>query len=136
MPRPIPVADEVSKPFWDAVQERRLLIQTCTTCNRRQYPPEATCRQCGKADHLEWKETSGRGKVNGWFVQYDTRIVPLKAEQPFNTVVIELEEDPAILYFSFLRGVPLDEVPVGAPVEVIFEELSNGQLLHEWQLVK
>jgi uncharacterized OB-fold protein len=135
MPKPIPVPDEVSKPFWDAVNERRLVVQTCTACDRRQYPPQETCTQCRSADHLEWREVKGRGKINGYCVMYDSRIVPLQADQPFNIAVIELEEDPEIKFLSHLPGTPVDEVPVGAPVEVIFEEVGPGQLIHEWRVV-
>ena len=136
MPKPIPVPDEVSKPFWDACNERRLIVQNCTTCNRLQYPPQKTCANCGSDACLEWHETSGRGKINGYCVMYQTRVVPLQADQPFNLAVIELEEDPAIKFLSSLPGTPLEEVPVGASVRVDFEEVGPGQLIHEWRVVE
>jgi uncharacterized OB-fold protein len=136
MPKPIPVPDQVDQAFWDAVNERRLVVQYCTQCNRRQYPPQATCAGCGSANNLTWRETSGRGRINGYCVQHDTRVVVLKEDQPFNTAVIELEEDPAIKFFSHLPGVPVDEVPVGAPVRVVFEEVAPGRLVHEWQVAQ
>ena len=136
MPKPIPVPDEVSKPFWDAVNERRLILQNCTACNRLQYPPQAACAGCGSGANLEWKDVRGRGRINGYCVMYESRVVPLRADQPFNIAVIELEEDPAIKFLSHLPGVPLDDVPVGAPVEVIFEEVGPGQLIHEWRIVQ
>ena len=56
MPKPIPVPDELSKPFWDACNERRLIVQNCTACDRMQYPPQAMCAGCRSADHLAWRE--------------------------------------------------------------------------------
>ena len=135
MPKPVPVPDEVSKPFWDACNERRLIVQNCTACNRMQYPPQATCTACGSGGSLDWRQVSGRGRINGYSVMYDTRIVPLQADQPFNIAVIELAEDPAIKFLSSLPGTPVEEVPVGAEVEVIFEEVGPGQLIHEWRVV-
>src|SRR3954447_24872422 len=123
MPKPIPVPDELSKPFWDACNERRLVVQNCGACNRMQYPPQETCAGCRSADHLEWKQVSGRGRINGCCVMYDTRIMPLKEDVPFNLAVIELEEDPAIKFLSSLPGTPLEEVPVGGKVEVLFQEV-------------
>jgi hypothetical protein len=35
MPKPSPIPDEVSKPFWDACNERRLIMQTCAQCDKR-----------------------------------------------------------------------------------------------------
>ena len=135
MPKPIPVPDEVSKPFWDACNQRRLIVQSCSACSRKQYPPQETCAQCGSKDHLEWTETSGRGRINGYCVMYDSRVKPLQADQPFNIAVIDLEEDSAIHFLSHLPGVPVDQVPVGATVEVDFQDTGEGQLIHEWRIV-
>ena len=66
---------------------------------------------------------------------FQSRVVPLQADQPFNIAVIELEEDPAIKFLSSLPGTPLEQVPVGANVEVIFEDVGEGQLIHEWRVV-
>src|SRR5581483_4806513 len=135
MPKPIPVPDELSKPLWDACNQRRLIVQNCTACNRKQYPPQEQCAACGSATHLEWIETSGRGRINGYCVMHDSRVVPLQDDQPFNIAVIELEEDPAIKFLSILAGTALDEVPLGASVGVQFEEVGPGQLIHEWSVI-
>ena len=37
--RPAPVANKLTKPFWAACNERRLVLQNCTACNRLHYPP-------------------------------------------------------------------------------------------------
>ena len=63
MPKIIPVADELSKPFWDAVNEKRFILQNCTACSRLQYPPRQSCIACGSRDKLEWKEVAGTGHI-------------------------------------------------------------------------
>ena len=79
---------------------------------------------------------SGRGKINGYCVQHDSRIVSLKEEQPFNLVIIELEDDPDIKMFSHLPGTPVGQVPVGASVQVEFEVTpATGQKVPEWRVV-
>src|SRR5688572_30237478 len=57
--RPAPVANELTKPFWDACNERRLMLQNCTACQRLHYPPAQKCSKCGAADKLTWKEVTG-----------------------------------------------------------------------------
>jgi uncharacterized OB-fold protein len=133
MPKPSPIPDEVNKPFWDACNERRLIIQTCTQCSRMQYPPEKACTACGCAT-LAWREVKGMGRVHGYCVMYDSRVKLLQERQPFNIAVIELEENPEIKFFSHLPGTPPDEVPVGAPVRLEFEQTYNGQLVPEWRV--
>ena len=41
MPKLIPVPDTLSQPFWDAVNQRRLVLQHCAQCDRLQYPPSS-----------------------------------------------------------------------------------------------
>ncbi len=135
MPKQVPIPDPLSKPFWDACNERRLIVQNCAACNRLQYPPDKTCAACGSDHHLEWREVSGRGKILGYCVTYDSRIRVRQADQPFNLAVITLDDDPGIKFFSNLPGTPVDEVPVGAAVEVVFEEVAPGRLIHEWRVV-
>lgn len=53
MPKQSPVPEEYDKPFWDACNEGRLVIQNCKACNWMQHPPEPKCDKCGSADHLE-----------------------------------------------------------------------------------
>ncbi len=128
------IPDDLTKPFWDAANEERLVIQNCMACNRLQHPPVATCRQCGSGDNLEWKGMSGRAKIYNYTVVYDTPIRMLQENQPFNLAVVMLDEDPGIQMYSHLPGTPVDEVPVGASVEVIFEATANGQKVPEWRV--
>ena len=134
MPKPAPALEDHDRGFWEAANGRRLVIQHCKACQRLQMPPMATCLACGSKEQLEWKEVQGRGRINGYCVQHDTRVALLKEDQPFNTAVVELAENPEIKFFSHLPGVAPGKVPVGAEVEVVFEELAPGQLVPEWKL--
>ena len=129
------VPDALTQPFWDAANEGRLVIQHCHTCNRLQHPPAPACQQCGSRDHLAWQEMSGRGTIYNYGVVYDCPVRLLQENQPFNVAVIMLDEDPGIQMYSHLPGTPVDQVPVGARVEVIFEATANGQKVPEWRVV-
>ena len=135
MPKVIPVADDLSKPFWDAVNERRLVLQYCTVCNKLQYPPQPTCQICGSADQLEWKEVEGKGHVATYIVIEDGRLNRRMPDQPYNLAMVTLDEDTSVNFYSNLPGTPPYQVPVGAAVEVTFEEVAPDQLIHEWRVV-
>ena len=90
---------------------------------------------CGSADNLEWKEVEGKGHIDVYLVIRDSRIRGFRKAQPINFAVITLDEDPGINFLSNLPGIPAGEVPVGSPVELIFEETSTGQLVHEWKVL-
>jgi uncharacterized OB-fold protein len=129
------VPDELTKPHFDAANEGRLEIQNCSACNRLQNPPQPTCTQCNSADNLEWKVMSGKGKIYNYGVVYDCPVRLLQQDQPFNLAVITLDDDPGIQMYSHLPGTPVDDVPGGAAVEVIFEATANGQKVPEWRVV-
>ena len=129
------VADEFSQPFWDAANEERLVIQNCNACSRLQHPPAPACGECRSSDHLEWREMSGRGTIYNYGVVHDCPVRLLQADQPFNVAVIMLDDDPGIQMYSHLPGTPVDDVPVGAAVEVVFEATANGQRVPEWRVV-
>jgi uncharacterized OB-fold protein len=138
-----PVPDAVSKPFWDACNEGRLVVQNCETCEANggndwlQHPPAATCHCCGKTDHFKWREMNGLGKIHGFCIMQDSRIQSLQEDQPFIIAIIELEDAPEIKMFSHLPGTPVnDDVPIGATVKVEFQDtLGTDQKVAEWRVV-
>ena len=137
MPKTVPQPDEVSKPFWDAVDQKKLMLQYCTRDEKFQYPIRATCIDCGKDDALTWREVEGKAHILETMVVHDTRVVRRKIDVPFNVAVVSLDEAPYINFLSNLPGVPAHQAPQGAPVELIFEELEGvpGRFIHEWKLV-
>ena len=128
------VPDELTKPFWDAANEDRLVIQNCKSCDRLQHPPAPVCGQCRSDGQLEWREMSGRATIYNYGVVYDCPVASLKDDIPFNLAVVMLDEDPGIQMYSHLPGTPVDDVPVGAAVEVVFEATANGQKVPEWRV--
>ena len=92
--RPAPVSNDLTKSFWDACNEQRLVLQVCTACERLQYPPTQRCDNCGSADSFVWKEVQGRGHIDVYFVVRDSRIRGFRPAQPINFAVITLDEGP------------------------------------------
>ena len=135
MPKLIPVADALSKPFWDAVNQRRLVLQHCAACGRLQYPPQQACQVCSSAAGLTWKEVEGRGHIATYIVIEDGRLNRRMPDQPYNLAMVTLDADPRVNFYSNLPGTPPYKVPVGAAVEVTYEEVAPDQLIHEWQVV-
>ena len=136
MPKQSPVSGEIDKPFWDGCNEERLVIQHCDACDSFQHPPGDSCYWCdAPSEKLSWREISGAGTVYSYAVVHDTPIALLQAEQPFNVVIVDLDEAPGINMISHMRDVPLGDVPIDAPVTVFFETTpGNGQKIPQWQL--
>ena len=129
------IPDDLTGPFWAAANEERLVIQNCKACDRLQHPPARHCQQCGAETDLEWKQMSGRGTIYNYGVVHDCPIRLLQDDQPFNVAVVMLDDDPGIQMYAHLPGTPVDEVPVRAAVEVVFEATANGQKVPEWRVM-
>lgn len=130
-----PIPDEFDKPFYDACNEGRLLVQRCGACARFQFPPRPVCAYCG-ANNVEWQQVSGRGHIRSRVVVYDSPVSTLIPDQPFNVAAIALDDAPGITMLSHLPGVAAEQVPIGAAVEVSFEETpATGQKVPEWKVV-
>src|SRR5262252_3007962 len=91
MPKLIPVPDALSKPFWDAVNQRRLVLQHCTACDRLQYPPQQACQFCNSAAGLTWKEVEGKGHIATYIVIEDGRLNRRMPDQPYNLAMVTLD---------------------------------------------
>ena len=96
MPKLIPVPDTLSKPFWDAVSERRLVLQHCTACDRLQYPPQQSCQICNSPASLAWKEVEGIGHIATYIVIEDGRLNRRMPDQPYNLAMVTLDADPRV----------------------------------------
>ena len=102
MPKLIPVADALSKPFWDAVNQKRFVLQHCAQCDRLQYPPQQACQVCNSASGLTWKEVAGRGHIATSIVIEDGRLNRRMPDQPYNLAMVTLDADPRVNFYSCL----------------------------------
>jgi hypothetical protein len=126
--KPIPVADELSAPFWAAAREHRLVVQRCV-CGYYNHPPRKVCDAC-LSQQLEFVPVGGRGKVYSFTVMHQRDVAGFENYAPFVNIVVELDEQPMLLMVSNLPGV--ERVAIGASVEVYFEmrgdEPHGGQM--------
>ena len=88
------VPDDLTRPFFEAANEGRLVVQSCTNSDRLYFPPRPASEICGEGESVVWKEVSGRGTIYNYCVVYDCPVASLKEDLPFNLAVIMLEEDP------------------------------------------
>jgi uncharacterized OB-fold protein len=122
--KPVPIADEISAPFWDAAREQRLVIQRCPSCGYYNHPPRNFCDKCLARD-LRFEPVSGRGKICSFTIMHQRDVAGFENEAPFINIVVELAEQPMLL---MVANLPLSErarVKIDAPVEVWFENRGD-----------
>lgn len=133
--RPLPGVTPLTRPFWDAARDHRFTLFRCKTCGAW-YWPAAYCRSSHHDNepfmaNLEWQTASGRGTV------FTFDIVRRQAHPafpvPYVYALVELEEGP--LFGSNIVNCSVDDVAIGMPVEVVFEDISSEFSLPKFQPV-
>jgi uncharacterized OB-fold protein len=105
--------------FWEGAQTGRLLVQKCADCGRLRHPPAPMCARCQSVE-VEIVECSGRAKVLGWFLSKH----PTQPDSaPRMVVRLQLEEGTYLV--ANLQGVGLEDMSVGMPVQVFFEQVGD-----------
>ena len=117
---PLPRPTALSKPFWDACREERLVVQRCGDCGTYVFIPQPCCGEC-LGEKLEWVESSGRGTLYSYTTVHRPQQPTFQV--PYTVVIVELEEGWYML--SNLIGVEPGEIEIGSPLEVYFEKRSD-----------
>jgi uncharacterized OB-fold protein len=93
------------------------------------------CPHCRSTD-VTWERSTGRGRVWSYIVPHPP-LLPAYAEfAPYNSIVVELAEDPAIRFAGNLvarADGPINEIDpstirIGEPVRVVFAEIEDVHL--------
>jgi len=111
MRRPLPLLRDWNRPYWTSGADGLLRVQRCAACDRLQHPYTPVCRSCGGGD-LDWDPVSGRGVVQGRTADPSGNIV----------AVVALDDDRRVRLTTCIVGCSPDEVEVGTPVQVVFEQ--------------
>jgi uncharacterized OB-fold protein len=132
-PKPVPVPDLDTQPFWDACSQHELRAQRCTGCGSFRWPPQGFCPHCYAWEH-EWSLLSGRGTVKSFSVVHHSAVPSFKDDLPYVVAVITVEgTDDRVNITSNVVGCPWEEVKVGMPVEVVFNDLSSDATLPQFR---
>ncbi|WP_408907104.1 bifunctional MaoC family dehydratase N-terminal/OB-fold nucleic acid binding domain-containing protein [Streptomyces cavernicola] len=128
--RPRPVINRDNAGFWAGVEQRRLLVQRCTDCATLRFPWLPGCNGCG-SEHWDTVEASGEGTVYSYVVMHHP---PFPAfDPPYAVGLVELAE--GVRMISNVVGTPTDEVRIGMPVRVEFQQVDEELVLPVFRAV-
>ena len=119
--KPMPVATEISAPFWEGLKAERLLIQQCNQCSHWVFYPRRHCPAC-LAHELTWREVSGGATLYSYTVTRIATLPDFADEMPQMLAVIEL--DQGVRINSNLVGLDESEVKIGMRLQPVFAEID------------
>jgi hypothetical protein len=119
----MPEVTPVNAIFWEGTALGELRLRRCQACDHRFRFVSSWCPVCWSAD-LDWVRASGLGKVSAMTVVHMAPYESVAERVPYVLALIELDEGPVMM--SNVIDLPYDQVEIGMPVEVTFE--NRGEL--------
>jgi uncharacterized OB-fold protein len=120
--KPLPQPDEMTQFYWEAARRHELHILRCQNCGTYIHYPKPICWNC-LSDNLKPERVSGRGTIYTYTIVHQAAVPGF--DVPHAVVLVDLEEQPGVRICANLLDCPLDEIRIGMPVEVVFEDLSD-----------
>ena len=129
---PIPQPDRLTEPFWSGCRERRLLIQHCTVCGTYRHLPSDVCSNCQSTEY-DWVESRGDGTVFTYTIVWHSVHSSTNQKIPYNVVVVQLDDCGGVLVMSNLVDCGPDDVRVGLPVELTWDDVGDDMVLYRFK---
>jgi len=118
----LPLVENENEPFFQALEDGRLLVGRCGSCERHHYYPRPHCPHCW-SDDVEWVPACGQATLYTWSVIHTNDLPPWPSRVPYVAGVVELAEGPRMM--THIVGAEGDELSIGMPLEVEFVDLDE-----------
>ena len=116
------------QPFWESLRQRRIKVQRCASCGAFRHVPKEICASC-HATAFSWEPVSGRGVVYTYTVVHRAPTPAYQAGAPY--AIVHAAMDEGFRMVATMTGADPSSVRIGAPVRVVYTELSP-----EWTIVE
>jgi uncharacterized OB-fold protein len=131
--KPVPEPTPESKPYWDALNEGRLVLQSCGACGKVRHYPRPLCDACYAFD-VRWIDAKGTGTIHSWTVTHHAFNPGFKAELPYVLVTVDLPE--GVRMQAPLRNAEESKLKRGLPVRLSIELAREGLALPAFVLAE
>ncbi|RJP72462.1 MAG: Zn-ribbon domain-containing OB-fold protein [Candidatus Abyssobacteria bacterium SURF_17] len=131
--KPVPEVKDYTRPYWDGCKAHKLLLPKCRPCNKPFFFPGKFCPTCLSED-IEWTPASGKGTIHTFSVVDRPPSGAFAGDVPYVVAIIDLAEGPRMM--SNVIGISPDEVRVGMPVEVVFEDINDDIAIPKFRPVQ
>ena len=122
--KPLPVSQPESDRYWEGARSGELMLQRCDDCGSAQFYPRVLCAGCGSRN-IAWTVASGRATLFTFSVVHLPPHQGFAGDVPYVAAIVELEEGPRMP--TRIVGVDPDpeNLSIGMPLEVVFEEVTE-----------
>ena len=120
--KPLPEITSDNQPYWEGLNEGRLMLQRCADCGKIRHYPRPICDGCWSMK-VEWVQASGLATIHSWTICHHPFHPAFKAELHYALATVDLEED--VRLNAQLRGIDPAALRIGMPVRIGFEPVTD-----------
>ena len=123
-PRPFPPrVSAFTRPFWDALDQGRLITTRCAGCATVGFPPRNLCRSCWGRE-LPWIPLTGRGTLYS-FTRVHVAPGAFRGDTPYAIGIVDLADGPRLMCRMIGEVSTAD---LDGPVEMVVLRYEDGPL--------
>jgi uncharacterized OB-fold protein len=116
--RILPRLTDLNRDFWTGGKDGELRFLRCQQCGYYNHPPTPLCPICHSKE-LKFEPVSGRATLWTYSVNYQPWMPG--PELPYILAIVAIPEQEGLRLTTNLVGIEPDQVEIGMPLEVTFE---------------
>lgn len=117
---------DVTEPFWDAIENERLVVQYCNGCDEYIHYPRGRCPHC-MADDLDYRPASGEATLVSYTTIHRTVHPRYQDDLPYVNAIVELSE--GVRMMANLAVDSAEDLSIDMDLVVTFREHDDDRIL-------
>ena len=130
--KPLPVITELTRPFWTAARNGKLVLQKCQRCATFNFHPKPWCIECGRRE-LAWTDAKPTGTVYSYTISRSVAMNFPGWEKDLPVLMCLIDLDDGARMYGQVTGCSPEQIRIGMRVRVYFEQISDEAGIPEFR---
>lgn len=122
--KPLPVITDLTRPFWTAAKNGKLVLQKCQRCGTFNFHPKPWCIECGSRE-LVWTDAKPMGTVYSFTISRTVAMNYPGWEKDLPVLLCLIDLDDGARMYAQVTDCSPEEIRIGMRVKVHFEDISD-----------
>jgi len=122
--KPLPAITDLTRPFWTAAKQGRLMLQKCGQCGTFNFHPKPWCIECGSRE-LNWTEAKPTGTVYSYTISRSVAMNYPGWEKDLPVLLCLVDLDDGARMYAQVTDCAPEAMRIGMRVRAHFEDISE-----------